>query len=73
MGFFQKLLVGTFETIAQPIQDKKIEEVNSKYNPEIERLKKRADKSMEDLQKHLKKYRKENPEAAKTADLLDKL
>ena len=24
MGFFQKLLVGTFETIAQPMQDKQM-------------------------------------------------
>ena len=54
MGFFQKLLVGTFEAIAQPMQDKRIEEINNKYNPKIERLKKQADKSMEDLQKHLK-------------------
>tara|TARA_Y100001978_G_C23524619_1_gene351970 strand:- start:137 stop:352 length:216 start_codon:yes stop_codon:yes gene_type:complete len=71
MGFFQKILVGTFEAIAQPMQDKKIEEI--KNDPKLKKLYKNLDKSTKELEKHLKEYRKENPEAAKTADLLDRL
>ena len=70
-GFFQKALTGLFKSIAQGKQDKAISKI--KNDPKLVKLYKNLDKSTKELEKHLKKYRKENPEAAKTADLLDKL
>ena len=70
-GFFQKTLTGLFKSIAQGKQDRAIAKI--KNDPELVKLYKNLDKSTKKLEKHLKKYRKENPELAKTADLLKKL
>ena len=70
-GFFQKALTGLFKSIAQGKQDKAISKI--KNDPKLVKLYKNLDKSTKELEKHLKKYRKENPKAAGREDLWNKL
>jgi hypothetical protein len=70
-GFFQKTLTGLFKSIAQGKQDKAISKI--KNDPKLVKLYKNLDKSTKELEKHLKKFKQENPKAAKSIDLWDKL